>query len=100
MEGSCLFDVTVFVGLDHFVHFLADDVGSDGNDAFTANSDDRQGQVVITAVEMEPFRCIGCNVTGVVQVTAGIFEADDVREIMSQLADRLRFDFSDRKSVV
>ena len=94
MEGSGFLDVAVFMGLDHFVHFLADDVGSYGNDAFAADSDDGQGQVVVTAVEVETFRCIGCDVAGIIEVAAGVFEADDVREVMSQLADRLRFDFA------
>ena len=78
MKGGCLFDVAVFISLNHGVHFLADDVAGNGNDAFPADGDDGQCQIVFTAVEVEAFRGIGCDVAGKVEVAAGVFETDDV----------------------
>ena len=94
MESCGFLDIAILVGLDHFVHFLADDMGCDRNDAFAADSDDRQGQIVITTVEMEAFRCIGSDIACIVEVAAGILDTDDIGEIMGELAQRLRFDLT------
>ena len=78
MKGSGLFDVAVFIGLNHGVHFLTDDVAGNGDDTFAADSNDRQCQIVFAAVKVEAFRSIGSDVTGEVEAGAGVFEADDV----------------------
>mgnify|MGYP000016595655 CR=1 FL=1 len=92
MKGRCLFDVSIFISLNHIVHFLTDDVAGNGDDAFAADGNDGQGQIVFAAVKVEAFRSIGSDVAGKVEAGAGVFEADDVVIVTSQSADRFRFD--------
>ena len=82
MHSCSLFNVTVFMSLNHFAHFFADHVGRDGDNTFTADSNDRQGQVIIATVQVEACRGVSCHITGIIQVAAGILQADDVREVM------------------
>gem|GEM_PF-4869634 len=74
MQGRRFFHISVLAVLDDGIHFFADKVGNHTDDARAADSRHRQGQGIITAVDMEILTRIAGDDGGRFEVAAGFFD--------------------------
>ena len=79
-----ILDVTLEPGGDHVGGLFTGPVRGHADGADSAHRQQRQGQRVVTAVELEPLGSLGDEPGRAGGVTGGIFDADDVLHVPRQ----------------